>query len=85
MPQKVVIAGAHGFMGTRFAELYRAAGDTVTTVGRRDADATWGDTDGIARLVEGADIRMPARPRSTGTPTTARRPKTTASSAPASR
>ena len=52
----VVIAGAHGFMGTRFAELYRAEGDRVVTVGRRDADAVWGDTDAITRLVDGADV-----------------------------
>ena len=52
----IVIAGAHGFMGTRFAELYRAAGDRVVTVGRRDADALWGDTDAITRLVDGADL-----------------------------
>jgi uncharacterized protein (TIGR01777 family) len=43
-------------MGTRFAELYRADGDAVVTVGRRDADATWGDTAAITRLVDGADL-----------------------------
>lgn len=56
MGKRIVIAGAHGFMGTRFAELYRAEGDTVTTVGRRDADALWGDTTAITRLVDGADV-----------------------------
>jgi len=54
--RRIVIAGAHGFMGTRFAELYLAAGDTVNTVGRRDADAVWGDTAAITRLVDGADV-----------------------------
>ncbi|CAN5528286.1 TIGR01777 family oxidoreductase [soil metagenome] len=54
--KRIVIAGAHGFMGTRFAELYREAEDTVTTVGRRDADALWGDTAAITRLVDGADV-----------------------------
>jgi uncharacterized protein (TIGR01777 family) len=43
-------------MGTRFAELYRHDGDTVSTVGRRDADALWGDTAGITRLIDGADV-----------------------------
>jgi uncharacterized protein (TIGR01777 family) len=43
-------------MGTRFGELYREAGDSVATVGRRDADAIWGDTAAITRLVEGADV-----------------------------
>ncbi|MEO5920519.1 MAG: TIGR01777 family oxidoreductase [Pseudolysinimonas sp.] len=52
----IVIAGAHGFMGTRFAELYRSDGDRVVTVGRRDADAVWGDTAAITRLVDGADL-----------------------------
>jgi uncharacterized protein (TIGR01777 family) len=54
--RRIVIAGAHGFMGTRFTELYRAEGDAVVTVGRRDADAVWGDTAAITRLVDGADV-----------------------------
>src|SRR5690349_1151245 len=54
--RRIVIGGAHGFMGTRFAELYKAAGDSVATIGRRDADAMWGDTTAIARLLDGADI-----------------------------
>ena len=54
--RRIVIAGAHGFMGTRFADLYREAGDSVTTVGRRDADALWGDTTTITRLLDGADV-----------------------------
>src|SRR4051794_2435109 len=54
--RRIVIAGAHGFMGTRFAELYRSAGDTVTTIGRRDADAVWGDPPGIPRLIDDADV-----------------------------
>jgi uncharacterized protein (TIGR01777 family) len=54
--RRIVIAGAHGFMGTRFAQLYREAGDTVTTIGRRDAHAVWGETSAITRLVEGADV-----------------------------
>lgn len=56
MPQKIVIAGAHGFMGTRFQQLYRESGDTVVTIGRRDADALWGDTDAITRTLDGADV-----------------------------
>ncbi len=56
MSRRIVIAGASGFMGTRFAELYRADGDTVTTVGRAHADAAWGDTAAIERLVDGADV-----------------------------
>ncbi|HWM33457.1 MAG TPA: TIGR01777 family oxidoreductase [Pseudolysinimonas sp.] len=54
--RQIVIAGAHGFMGTRFAELYRARGDRVSTIGRRDADALWGETAAITRLIDGADV-----------------------------
>ncbi|HEV7740822.1 MAG TPA: TIGR01777 family oxidoreductase [Pseudolysinimonas sp.] len=53
---RIVIAGAHGFMGSRFAQLYRMAGDTVRTIGRRHADAVWGDTQAIARAIDGADV-----------------------------
>ncbi len=57
---KIVIAGASGFMGTRFSELYRARGDQVTTIGRQagsgHADAAWGDQARIGRLLDGADI-----------------------------
>ena len=55
-PRRIVIAGAHGFMGTRFAEQYRAEGAEVNTIGRRDADAVWGDTPAITRLLDGADV-----------------------------
>jgi uncharacterized protein (TIGR01777 family) len=54
--RRIVIAGAHGFMGTRFAGLYRADGDTVQTIGRRKADAVWGDTAAITALLDGADV-----------------------------
>lgn len=57
---RIVIAGASGFMGTRFTELYRARGDQVSTIGRRAgegaADAAWGDQARIGRLLDGADI-----------------------------
>jgi uncharacterized protein (TIGR01777 family) len=43
-------------MGSRFRQLYGEAGATVATIGRRDADAIWGDTDSIARLIDGADV-----------------------------
>jgi NAD dependent epimerase/dehydratase family enzyme len=51
----VVIAGASGFMGRRLHASIEAAGETVRTVGRV-GDAVWGDTDGIARLVDGAAL-----------------------------
>lgn len=53
------MAGASGFMGTRFAELFRAEGDEVVTVGRgASADARWGDIRGIAALVDGSDLLL---------------------------
>ncbi|MCH1882156.1 DUF1731 domain-containing protein [Agrococcus sp. ARC_14] len=53
----VVIAGASGFMGRHLTAAMRRDGRTVRTVGRGpSADAAWGDTDGIARLVDGAGL-----------------------------
>jgi uncharacterized protein (TIGR01777 family) len=60
MSRRIVIAGASGFMGTRFAELFRADGDEVVTIGRRagasHSDVAWGDEDGIASLVDGSHL-----------------------------
>lgn len=53
---RAVIAGASGFMGRRLQADLAADGVTVSTIGRRGADATWGDTDAIARLLDGADL-----------------------------
>lgn len=70
--RRIVIAGAHGFMGTRFAELYRADGDSVQTIGRRDADAVWGDTAAITALIDGADVLVNLAGRSVDCRYTAR-------------
>lgn len=60
MTRRIVIAGASGFMGTRFAELYRERGDHVATIGRRAgdgfSDASWGDQARIGALLDGADV-----------------------------
>lgn len=61
---RAVIAGASGFIGRALADVLRAEGYDVRTIGRgldRDADATeadaqWTDAAGIARLVDGADV-----------------------------
>jgi uncharacterized protein (TIGR01777 family) len=57
---RIVIAGASGFMGTRFGQLYRERGDEVATIGRRagsgHSDAARGDQARIGRLLDGADI-----------------------------
>lgn len=54
--QRVVIAGASGFIGTRLVESFRAEGATVSVIGRGSADARWGDHDAILALVDGADL-----------------------------
>lgn len=56
MTERIVIAGASGFMGSYLAGEYRAAGAEVRTIGRRGADATWGDAPGIRSLLDGADL-----------------------------
>ncbi len=43
-------------MGRRLQADLAADGVTVSTIGRRGAHATWGDTDAIARLLDGADL-----------------------------
>ncbi|MFT4285982.1 MAG: DUF1731 domain-containing protein [Protaetiibacter sp.] len=52
----VVVAGASGFMGRSLVEGWRAAGREVRTIGRGAADAGWGDTDGIRRLLDGSAL-----------------------------
>ncbi len=56
MTGRVVVAGASGFMGRHLVASWRAAGREVLTVGRGDADARWGDTDGIRRVLDGSDL-----------------------------
>jgi len=56
--QKIVIAGASGFMGQYFARRFRADGDTVVTVGRSGSDVAWGDTAALERAVDGADLLL---------------------------
>ena len=56
--QRVVIAGASGFMGHYFARRFRADGDTVVTVGRSGSDVAWGDTAALERAIDGADLLL---------------------------
>lgn len=53
---RVVVAGASGFMGRRLVGERRRAGEDVRTIGRSGADAAWGDTAAITRLLDGADL-----------------------------
>lgn len=56
--KRVVIAGASGFIGTYFRRRFAELGAEVRTVGRGGgiADAAWGDTESIARALDGADL-----------------------------
>lgn len=55
MSERIVIAGASGFIGRYLAEHYRAQGATVLLIGRSAGDVRWGDADGIRAAVTGAD------------------------------
>lgn len=56
MSERVVIAGASGFIGRYLAGHYRASGSTVLLVGRDGADARWDDPAALRRAVTGADL-----------------------------
>jgi uncharacterized protein (TIGR01777 family) len=56
MARRIVIAGASGFLGRYLSRRFRDDGDTVSTIGRSDSDATWGDTAAIQSLLDGADV-----------------------------
>ncbi|WP_210505425.1 epimerase [Naasia sp. SYSU D00057] len=56
MPDRIVLAGASGFLGRYLTDAFRAEGASVATIGRRGADATWGDPDAIRRVLDGADL-----------------------------
>ncbi|MFS0714918.1 DUF1731 domain-containing protein [Microbacterium sp. 2P01SA-2] len=54
-PRRAVVAGASGFIGAAVVERLTSDGYTVDTIGRT-SDTTWGDSSGIDRLVDGADL-----------------------------
>lgn len=54
--RRIVIAGANGFIGKYLVERFIAQGDVVVTIGRKGANATWGDAEAIGGLLDGADI-----------------------------
>ncbi|MGG7508397.1 epimerase [Plantibacter sp. YIM 135249] len=59
MTERIVIAGASGFIGRYLIDTYRARGAQVSTIGRRaghGTDAVWGDTERITALLDGADL-----------------------------
>jgi len=53
---RIVIAGASGFIGQYLAGRFRRQGASVSLIGRRGADAAWDDPAAITDLLEGADL-----------------------------
>ena len=56
MSERIVIAGASGFIGTYLARAFRAEGADVRLIGRDGPDAAWGSTSAITDLLDGADL-----------------------------
>jgi uncharacterized protein len=54
--RRIVIAGASGFVGRYLSDRFAASDDTVSTIGRSGADASWGDSAAIRALLDGSDI-----------------------------
>jgi NAD dependent epimerase/dehydratase family enzyme len=53
---RIVIAGASGFIGTYLARAFRAEGADVRLIGRDGPDASWGHTSAITDLLDGGDL-----------------------------
>lgn len=56
MTERVVIAGASGFIGHYLAGAFRAGGATVGLIGRNSSAAGWGDVPSIVAALDGADL-----------------------------
>lgn len=54
MSERIVIAGASGFVGRYLEQHYRGAGAEVVLVGRAGPDVRWDDLDGLRAAVTGA-------------------------------
>ena len=54
--RRIVLAGANGFIGRYLSARFREVGDTVSTIGRSGADASWGDQTAILAALDGSDI-----------------------------
>ncbi|MEP6478909.1 MAG: DUF1731 domain-containing protein [Rhodoglobus sp.] len=56
MPDRIVIAGASGFIGQYLADAFRTQGADVKLIGRSGPDAAWGNTAAITDLLDGSDL-----------------------------
>ncbi|MCU1528414.1 MAG: NAD-dependent epimerase [Frondihabitans sp.] len=56
MTDRIVLAGASGFIGAHLTAAFRQEGAEVVVIGRRGPDARWGDTAAITDLLDGADL-----------------------------
>lgn len=54
MSERIVIAGASGFVGRYLEQHYRSAGAEVVLVGRAGPDVRWDDPDGLRAAITGA-------------------------------
>ncbi|MGH1548931.1 epimerase [Leifsonia poae] len=55
MTERIVIAGASGFVGRYLEQHYRASGAELVLVGRAGPDVRWDDAAGLRAAVTGAD------------------------------
>ncbi|MCU1585856.1 MAG: NAD-dependent epimerase [Microbacteriaceae bacterium] len=53
---RIVIAGASGFIGTYLARAFRAEGAIVSLIGRDGPDARWRDTAAITDVLDGSNL-----------------------------
>lgn len=56
MTDRIVIAGASGFIGKYLVDAFTQDGAAVSTIGRGKADAGWDDAESIRALVDGCDL-----------------------------
>jgi NAD dependent epimerase/dehydratase family enzyme len=54
--ERIVIAGASGFIGQYLAREFRRSGSRVAVIGREGGDASWSDPASITGLLDGADL-----------------------------
>ena len=51
-----VIAGASGFIGGELSRALQSDGYQIRTIGRANADAVWGDTAALGKVIDGSQI-----------------------------